>query len=326
MTILIIIAAVCFACIVYSVIGTRLLTTTTYNYVSGNIPNELIDKKAALISDLHCCRFGKKNEKLIEKLKEAKPDYIFITGDIINGNKRKEIEFTQEFLSELSKLKIPMFYSFGNHERKLAFSDGIAYIDNLIIIKSYSTLLMNSTIRLSENSEVLVTGLDIPLKFYRKKRKGYKLLKTIREAADTPYEMKDVLTSFHFSEDVADNLTEDNLEETAKKINSRSAAFKGNGSKEGFRILLAHDPYFFDRYCDIDTRLVLSGHVHGGIARLPLIGGIISPRYDFFPKYSKGMYKKDDCAMIVSAGLGWHNIPIRFNNNPELVIINFDRR
>lgn len=289
------------------------------------MPEDLQNKKAAVISDLHCCRFGEKNSKLISLIADENPDYIFITGDIINGNKRKEIEFTQEFLSGLSKLKKPMFYALGNHERKLAFSDGIAYVDNLIIIKSYCTLLMNSTINLTEDSDVLVTGVDIPLNFYHKKRKGYKLLKTIKEAVDTPYEYRDVLSSFKFSGDIADDLNEDNSEDTAKAIMSRSPVFKNSFSGKNFRIMLAHDPYFFERYCETDTKLVLAGHVHGGIGRLPFIGGIISPRFELFPKYSKGFYHEYDCSMIVSAGLGWHNLPIRFFNNPEVVIINFKK-
>ncbi|MDO7206165.1 hypothetical protein Q5M85_20820 [Paraclostridium bifermentans] len=48
--------------------------------------------------------------------------------------------------------------------------------------------------------------------------------------------------------------------------------------------MLAHTPFFFEDYSDYGADLVLSGHVHGGIIRLPLLGGVLSPNREFFPK------------------------------------------
>ena len=90
---------------------------------------------------------------------------------------------------------------------------------------------------------------------------------------------------------------------------------------DSFNILLAHDPYHFRDYVKTGADLVLSGHIHGGIVRLPGGRGLLSPRYTFFPKYSGGLYKKKGCSMIVSRGLGDHSIPIRINNKPEIVCV-----
>ena len=79
----------------------------------------------------------------------------------------------------------------------------------------------------------------------------------------------------------------------------------------------------FDSYVDTKADLVLSGHVHGGLIILPLIGALFSPDYTFFPKYYKDSYTKDNTKMIVSRGLGYSaRIPIRINNPGEVVIIN----
>lgn len=90
---------------------------------------------------------------------------------------------------------------------------------------------------------------------------------------------------------------------------------------EGFKILLAHRPEFFQSYKESGMDLIFSGHAHGGQVRLPLIGGIVAPGQGFLPKYDSGLYKEDDSQLVVSRGLGNSIIPIRINNNPELIII-----
>lgn len=67
--------------------------------------------------------------------------------------------------------------------------------------------------------------------------------------------------------------------------------------------------------------MVLSGHLHGGIARLPLLGGVISPQFRLFPRYSGDCYEKDGKYIVVSKGLGTHTINFRFWNPAELVVL-----
>lgn len=95
----------------------------------------------------------------------------------------------------------------------------------------------------------------------------------------------------------------------------------GVSDRENFQILLAHHPEFFEKYSEWGANLVLSGHNHGGIVRLPLLGGVISPQYRLFPKYDGGLYKKDGNDMVLSRGLGTHTIKIRLWNVPELCMI-----
>lgn len=90
---------------------------------------------------------------------------------------------------------------------------------------------------------------------------------------------------------------------------------------EDFSILLAHQPQYFPLYADEDIDLTLSGHVHGGQVRLPLIGGIFGPGQGFLPDYTSGLYERAGSHMIVSRGLGHAIIPVRINNKPELIII-----
>ena len=80
---------------------------------------------------------------------------------------------------------------------------------------------------------------------------------------------------------------------------------------------------FREKCVDDGADLTLAGHLHGGIVRLPYFGGVITPQLRFFPKYDRGLFKRRGKQMVVSAGLGSHSIPIRINNPPELVVLDF---
>lgn len=96
------------------------------------------------------------------------------------------------------------------------------------------------------------------------------------------------------------------------------------GSENGYTILLSHRPELFETYVSCGVDLVLSGHAHGGQFRLPLIGGLVAPDQGFFPKYDAGLYTDNDTNMVVSRGIGNSIIPVRFNNRPEVVLIELE--
>ncbi len=98
----------------------------------------------------------------------------------------------------------------------------------------------------------------------------------------------------------------------------------GRPRPEDYTVLLAHNPDFFPRYAQWGADLVLSGHVHGGIVRIPFWGrGLLSPNVRFFPKYDGGVFREGNSTMILSRGLGIHTIPFRLFNPGELIVIDF---
>ena len=91
-----------------------------------------------------------------------------------------------------------------------------------------------------------------------------------------------------------------------------------------YTILLAHNPDYFPRYAGWGADLVLAGHIHGGIVRIPFWGkGLLSPNVRFFPRYDGGVYREGDSTMILSRGLGIHTIPFRLFNPAEVIVIDF---
>lgn len=85
-----------------------------------------------------------------------------------------------------------------------------------------------------------------------------------------------------------------------------------------YHILLAHNPEYFPFYASWGADLTLSGHIHGGIARLPVAGGVIAPSLRLFPRYDAGLFDQEGRKMVISRGLGLHHIKLRFFNRPEI--------
>lgn len=89
-----------------------------------------------------------------------------------------------------------------------------------------------------------------------------------------------------------------------------------------YNILLSHNPRYFLTYANWGADLTLSGHVHGGMVRIPFIGAIFSPDEGFFPKYDAGLYTEESGkSIVVSRGLGKGTRGFRLFNRPDLVVI-----
>ena len=100
----------------------------------------------------------------------------------------------------------------------------------------------------------------------------------------------------------------------------------GEPDPEKFCLLLAHSPLFFEEYAAWGADLTLSGHFHGGTIRLPLVGGVMTPQYQFFYPRCAGYFElpgkeREKGRMIVGRGLGTHSINIRLNDKPQVVVV-----
>lgn len=91
--------------------------------------------------------------------------------------------------------------------------------------------------------------------------------------------------------------------------------------EESCTVCLYHRPDAFPDLALLGCDLVLSGHNHGGLVRLPLLGGIFSPGGGLLPAYDGGLFSLGDSYMLVSRGLsGVLGLP-RLGNPPELPLI-----
>ncbi len=94
--------------------GNSALALTHTTVSSSALPSEFEGFKIAHISDLHNCEYGKDNTKLLELLKQSKPDIIAVTGDLIDSV-NTDIDCAIYFMKKAVEIA-PCYYVSGNNE------------------------------------------------------------------------------------------------------------------------------------------------------------------------------------------------------------------
>lgn len=248
---------------------------------------EIADKRIkkgcrmVMLADLHNKCYGKNNERLLRAIRECKPDFIMVAGDIPTAKPRKSLDVAVSFMEELAR-EYPVYYGNGNHEHRMklypsTYGDMAERYDKALK-KCGIRPLVNEHIALAEYG-IMVYGAEIDKLYYKRFR------------------------IWPMGEEYLGSIL-------------------GNPSEEQYNILIAHNPDYFKQYAAWGADLVLSGHVHGGIIRIPFLKkGVASPAIRLFPQYTGGVYREDKSVMVLSRGLGMHTIPVRLFNPGEVAVI-----
>ncbi|WP_236354778.1 metallophosphoesterase [Konateibacter massiliensis] len=238
--------------------------------------------KIVMLADLHNHVYGKENDVLLEAIDKEKPDIILVAGDLIVAKPNKKLDVPIALVNKLTE-KYPVYYGIGNHEYRLKI-----YPEQYkTMYEDYMGAIKSDNLHLLDNKHEKVVIKNTPLNIFG--------LEIERE---------------YYQRLVKKSLPIDYMDGLLGKIN-----------QEEYNILLAHNPQYFKSYIKWGADLTLAGHIHGGLIRLPFLGGVASPQVEFFPKYDGGMFQEDGKTMIISRGLGTHTINIRINNRAELVSI-----
>ncbi len=112
-----VVAAILVALFIWIAWGNTALELNTYTISSSDLPESFHGYRIAHISDLHNAEMGKDNEKLLAILRDADPDMIAITGDLIDS-RDTDIEIALQFVREAVKIA-PCYYVTGNHEARI---------------------------------------------------------------------------------------------------------------------------------------------------------------------------------------------------------------
>ncbi|MBQ1264456.1 MAG: metallophosphoesterase [Oscillospiraceae bacterium] len=95
---------------------------------------------------------------------------------------------------------------------------------------------------------------------------------------------------------------------------------------DAYILMLSHRNDELDLWAKLGVQTVLCGHAHGGVVRLPMLGGVFGTSHEFFPEYDAGVFTKNETTMVISRGLGGHKLlPVRVCNRPELVTVILER-
>lgn len=268
-----VVTAVLLALIIWTAWGNTALELNTYTITSERLPEAFDGYRIAHVSDLHNAEMGKNNEKLLDMLRDAGPDIIAITGDIIDS-RNTNVEIALEFTKAAMEIA-PCYYVTGNHEARVSEYDELKEG----LIEQGVVVLDDERIELELSGETIaLLGVNDP-------------------SFQTDYLFGD-----------SETVMQSKLQEISDAENE-------------FTILLSHRPELFEVYADNNMDLVLSGHAHGGQFRLPFVGGLVAPNQGLLPKYDAGLYTEENTNMIVSRGIGNSILPFRFNNRPEVILI-----
>ena len=280
--VLVIIGIIVIACVAEWMRELYTFKVTHYHIASDKLEGFSQEKKIVFLSDLHNNSYGKNNARLIRAISNEKPDLILIGGDMLVGNEGVSSEVAELFVTQLADI-CPIYYANGNHEQRLKI-----YPEKYgTKYQEYKEKITNAGIVLLENEHIECNweNKNVQIHGLEIPREGYKKFK------------KTTLS----------------IEEIQQRL--------GTPDESKYHILLAHNPIYAETYLEWGADLVLSGHLHGGVVRIPGLGGIITPQFRVFPKYSGEHTVQDGKSIVVSKGLGTHTIKIRFLNPAEIVVL-----
>ena len=237
--------------------------------------------RIVFLSDLHDNEFGKGNQALLEAIRAEKPDLVLIGGDTMVVKPGAARLRVTREL--LSGLsKLSCPVYYGNGNHEQRMQREQEVYGSLY--SEFRQLLLETGVHYLSD-ETAFWGEDLAVSGLNIGRRFYRDL--LPEQMDRGY------------------------------IRRRL----GEADRNRFQILLAHSPLFLDAYAGWGADLTLAGHFHGGTIRLPFLGGVMTPQYQFFLPWCAGTFEKNGRYMIVSRGLGTHSINIRFRNKPQVVSV-----
>ena len=252
----------------------RSLQVERFTFTSSRLPQGFDGCTIVQLTDLHGAEFGENSQDLIDQVRALSPDYIFLTGDLLDRFRETPHSYAVDLGAALAAIA-PTYFVTGNHEWALPhvpdLKDGLEAAGVTVLDNRFVTLDRGG-------DQILLAGVDDP--------NGY-----------------------------ADQKTP---EELAQEVREAWG--------DGFWLLLAHrNDRFLRQYSLLGADLVISGHGHGGMIRLPFTDGLISTDRTLFPSYTAGFYEENGSTAFVSRGLGNSGPSFRLFNRPQIAVLTLER-
>jgi len=285
-----------------------------YNYIGNqkfkesfySVSSLKADRKIRIIqiSDLHNSLYGKENKQLISRIEKLKPDLIIYSGDCIDSDDVSSKDVVK-LCSALAKVA-PSYYIYGNNE----------------VETFYDTSLMKG-------------ALDKKFGFNDDNRDPSKLLE-IEDSFEKKLEDGGVKVLKNEMDSIVVGSTKVDIYGVLTSNPSAFWPYAGESFSDyiyknpnNLKITAIHEPFIFEEFSsDSWGDILVCGHTHGGIVRVPMLGALYTHEGGLFPErkgdFVYGRYDVSGSPLIVSSGLENKNL-LRINNQPELVIIDINR-
>ena len=241
--------------------------------------------RVVVISDLHGKEYGRDNKRLLDKISEQNPDAIFVVGDMLDDNDAENGFFKTTKMLNDLLDIAPVYFAYGNQEKEYSGDILDGFVNT--ITENGIIVLDDSFVDCEINGQKIRIGGTMG--------HAFPFGRTMEE-----FESSD---EYIFLKD---------MEKTDLPT-----------------IVLAHMPDTFifngahNYWSNID--LVVSGHTHGGVVRLPFVGGLYAPMQSFFPEYDYGFYMLGEkMQMVITSGLSGYKFIPRFLNLPEICVLNLE--
>lgn len=266
------------------------------------------------LADLHGELPEEKQEAFAQRIQSANPDLIVYLGDMVDKSTPEQSSAVLKKLTETLIEIAPICYVDGNHEHDIRSNDSELYAElNDYLTKVGAVQLENEIVqlRIAKDHESAAEWIlaDSP---YSERFNDYN---------GTLVNLCGITTHYYWG-----------LEEFTLAENLRSM--------KGINVMLCHYPesvIWYEAFYSGGLDLAICGHTHGGLIRLPIVGGMKAPEQGWWPKYDQGQFPiytdttwyhyggAEDSqflgTMIISGGLaGEHGVP-RINNPKEISII-----
>ncbi|MBQ2615104.1 MAG: metallophosphoesterase [Clostridia bacterium] len=297
-----------FACVAFAIIlimcnyiGNRNFRETFYSVSSLKVDSRV---RVIQLSDLHGCSYGKNNAKLLSRIEMLEPDIIICSGDIVDSVK-DDTDYAVNLGQKLAEIA-PSYYIYGNNEVEDIYD---VPLNEKALDEKFG---FNKENRDPTKLLKLSDGFEKELE-----RTGIKVLKNEKDTIQVKTMTVDVYGVLTSNPSAFWSYSEENFMDYIYE------------DTDNLKITAIHEPFIFEEFDhDFWGDLMVCGHTHGGVIRVPVLGPLVTHEGGLFPErkdyFVYGRYDAAGKPLIVSGGLENSNI-FRINNQPELVVIDINK-
>lgn len=268
----------------------------------SSLPRNAPPVRLLHISDLHVERFGRREQQLLDMMRDMAPDLILLTGDYVN------LSYVDDPIAHADARRLLKAISQGGE--KGAPAAVYAVLGSPSVDRNSAPLFDGLPIRLLRDE---VAVIDLPLS-------------VSQGAENAPGERTESAPSESVGRGRRLALIGLDCTHNPELDAERLAAVAAQAPPDAFRVLLYHSPELMPVASNLSIALYLCGHTHGGQVRLPFYGALLTSSR-LGKRFEMGHYRLGNTHLYISRGIGMEGMGaprVRFLCPPEIVLFSLN--